>query len=143
MPSRAKKVDRDVANLPSIPRELVDVFLTGPMTGEAINAAGVAFKKALIEASLACCPDRVDRGTPGSIPIRVWMEHRFQQWLQVSANNLLPNTISDRRNTQRPRPARRLRYVHPAHGWRHIAARRQSIPELVKVVAEAILKALN
>ena len=52
MPSRAKKVDRDVAKLPSIPKALVDLFLTGPMTGEAINDAGIAFKKALIEASL-------------------------------------------------------------------------------------------
>jgi hypothetical protein len=52
MPSRAKKVERAVAKLPSIPKELVDLFLTGPMTGEAINEAGVAFKKALIEASL-------------------------------------------------------------------------------------------
>src|SRR5271165_3469889 len=52
MLSRAKKVSRDVAKLPSIPKELVDRFLTGPMTGEAINKAGVAFKKALIEASL-------------------------------------------------------------------------------------------
>jgi putative transposase len=52
MPSRAKKVDRDVARLPSIPKELVSLFLTGPMTGEAINDAGIAFKKALIEASL-------------------------------------------------------------------------------------------
>jgi hypothetical protein len=40
------------------------------------------------------------------------MEHRFQQRLQVSANNLLADPISDRRNTQRPRPAGRLRYVH-------------------------------
>jgi transposase-like protein len=52
MPTKAKKVDRDVAKLPSIPKELVNLFLTGPMTGEAINEAGVAFKKALIEASL-------------------------------------------------------------------------------------------
>src|SRR5271166_5680771 len=52
MPSKAKKVDRDVAKLPSIPKALVDLFLTGPMTGEAINEAGIAFKKALIEASL-------------------------------------------------------------------------------------------
>jgi hypothetical protein len=50
--SRAKKVDRGVARLPSIPKELVSLFLTGPMTGEAINEAGIAFKKALIEASL-------------------------------------------------------------------------------------------
>jgi transposase-like protein len=52
MPTKAKKLDRDVAKLPSIPKELVNLFLTGPMTGEAINEAGVAFKKALIEASL-------------------------------------------------------------------------------------------
>jgi putative transposase len=52
MPSRAKKLDRAVSSLPSIPKELVAQFLTGPMTGEAINAAGIAFKQALIEASL-------------------------------------------------------------------------------------------
>src|SRR5258708_2862368 len=52
MASRAKKLDRAVARLPSIPKELVAQFLTGPMTGEAINAAGIAFKQALIEASL-------------------------------------------------------------------------------------------
>ena len=52
MPSRAKKVDRAVAKHPSIPKELVEQFLTGPMTEAAINAAGFAFKQALIEASL-------------------------------------------------------------------------------------------
>ena len=52
MPNKAKKVDRDVGKQPSIPKELVNLFLTGPMTGEAINAAGIAFKTALIEASL-------------------------------------------------------------------------------------------
>jgi len=52
MPSRAKKLDRTVAKLPSIPKELVAQFLTGPMTGEAINAARIAFKQALIEASM-------------------------------------------------------------------------------------------
>ena len=53
MLSRAKKLSRDVAKLPSVPKELVAHFLTGPMTGEAIETAGVAFKKALIEAALA------------------------------------------------------------------------------------------
>ena len=52
MLSRAKKVSRDVAKLPPVPKELVAHFLTGPMTGEAIETAGVAFKKALIEAAL-------------------------------------------------------------------------------------------
>ena len=52
MPSRAKQIDRAVAKLPSIPKELVNLFLTGPMTGETINEAGLAFKKALVEAAL-------------------------------------------------------------------------------------------
>ena len=52
MLSKVKKVARDVAKLPSVPKELVAHFLTGPMTGEAIETAGVAFKKALIEAAL-------------------------------------------------------------------------------------------
>ena len=52
MPSRAKKTELVVANLPSIPKEFVEQFLTGPMTGAAIEAAGIAFKQALIEASL-------------------------------------------------------------------------------------------
>lgn len=34
------------------PRELIDQFVTGPMTGDAVNAATVAFKKALIERAL-------------------------------------------------------------------------------------------
>jgi transposase-like protein len=53
MPSRSKKVAGDGGKLPSIPKEMINLFLTGPMTGEAINEAGVAFKKALIEASLS------------------------------------------------------------------------------------------
>ena len=52
MPSKIRKLEREVGKLPSIPKELVNQFLTGPMTGEAINAAGLAFKQALIEASL-------------------------------------------------------------------------------------------
>ena len=52
MPSRAKKLDRAASKQPSIPKELIAQFLTGPMTGAAINAAGIAFKQALIEASL-------------------------------------------------------------------------------------------
>ena len=52
MPSRANKLNHTVAKLPSIPKELVAQFLTDPMTGEAINVAGIAFKQALIGASL-------------------------------------------------------------------------------------------
>ena len=52
MPSKTRKLEREVAKLPSIPKELVERFVTGPMTQEAVNAASLAFKQALIEASL-------------------------------------------------------------------------------------------
>ena len=37
------------APLPSIPKELIDQFVKGPMTAEAVAMASAAFKKALIE----------------------------------------------------------------------------------------------
>ena len=40
MPSKVRKLECDVGKLPSIPKELVNQFLTGPMTEQAINAAG-------------------------------------------------------------------------------------------------------
>jgi len=50
MPSKmTKKAAAAAAALPSIPKELLDQIVTGPMTAEAVNAASVAFKKALIE----------------------------------------------------------------------------------------------
>ena len=64
MPSKAKKVARDVGKLPSIPKELVAHFLNGPMTGEAIEDASLAFKKALVDASLNAEPRIVARATP-------------------------------------------------------------------------------
>ena len=41
-----------MAALPHIAPELVDQFVKGPMTGEAVNAASMAFKKALIERAM-------------------------------------------------------------------------------------------
>jgi transposase-like protein len=38
--------------MPSIPKELIDQFVTGPMSAQAVNAASMAFKKALIERAL-------------------------------------------------------------------------------------------
>jgi putative transposase len=76
MPSRAKKIDRELAKVPSIPKELVSLFLTGPMTGEAINEAGVAFKKALIEASLSAELSHHLGYAPGAEPDEPTTNHR-------------------------------------------------------------------
>jgi len=56
MPSKTKLKNAAIAAksaaLPKIPHELIDQFVTGPMTGEAVNAASLAFKKALIERAM-------------------------------------------------------------------------------------------
>ena len=50
MPMKTSK--KPVVDLPSIPKELIDHFVSGPMSAEAVNAASMAFKKALIERAL-------------------------------------------------------------------------------------------
>jgi putative transposase len=54
MPSRktTQAAEAMAAKMPPIPKELIDQFVTGPMTGEAVNAVSMAFKKALIERAL-------------------------------------------------------------------------------------------
>lgn len=52
MPSKTKKAAA-AAKLPSIPTELIDQFLAGAADGESINAAMMAFKKALVERALS------------------------------------------------------------------------------------------
>ncbi len=42
-------LDHNLPDRAFIPEELIDQFVTGPMSGEAVNAASMAFKKALIE----------------------------------------------------------------------------------------------
>lgn len=51
-PGSTKKAIEASAALPTIPKELIDQFVEGPMSAEAVNAASVAFKKALIERAL-------------------------------------------------------------------------------------------
>jgi transposase-like protein len=51
MPSKTSK-KKAAAALPSIPKELIDLFVSGPMSAEAVNSASMAFKKALIERAL-------------------------------------------------------------------------------------------
>ena len=51
MPIKTSKKQR-AAVLPSIPKEFIDQMVSGPMDAEAIDAASMAFKKALIERAL-------------------------------------------------------------------------------------------
>ena len=56
MPSRTKIKNAAIAArsaaLEKIPDELIDQFVIGPMTGEAVNAAFMAFNKVLIERAM-------------------------------------------------------------------------------------------
>jgi putative transposase len=52
MPRKPKTATEAQTALPSIPKELIDQFVKGPMTAEAVHAASAAFKKALIERAL-------------------------------------------------------------------------------------------
>jgi len=47
-----KAAEAAAAALPPIPKELIDQFVSGPMSAEAVQAASMAFKKALIERAL-------------------------------------------------------------------------------------------
>ncbi|MCA3107203.1 MAG: IS256 family transposase, partial [Rhodocyclaceae bacterium] len=54
MPSRKTTIAAQAraARMPSIPKELIDQFVTGPMSAEAVQEISSAFKKALIERAL-------------------------------------------------------------------------------------------
>ncbi|MCA3237828.1 MAG: hypothetical protein ING32_06465 [Curvibacter sp.] len=56
MPRKAKQNNAAIAatspGLQKIPKELIYQFVCGPMNGELVNAATVAFKKTLIERAL-------------------------------------------------------------------------------------------
>jgi hypothetical protein len=51
MPSKKNQPAADIG-LPDIPKELLDEFVTGPMTAEAVEAVTRKFKKAIIERAL-------------------------------------------------------------------------------------------
>jgi putative transposase len=71
MPSKTKMKNAAIAArsaaLLRISDELIDQFVTGPMTGEAVNAATVTFKKALIERALGAELGH-HRGYPSGAP---------------------------------------------------------------------------
>jgi transposase-like protein len=142
MPSRAKKLDRAVANLPSIPKELVAQFLTGPMTGEAINAAGIAFKQALIEASLNAELDHHLGYQPGAEKPEGSTNHRNG----VTAKTVLTGDGKVRIETPRDRDGSFEPLLLPKHARRFTAfddsivalyARGLTVREIQGYLAEA------
>ncbi|MGY6217856.1 IS256 family transposase [Methylolobus aquaticus] len=75
MPSKKTTVASQAA-LPSIPKELLDRFVTGPMTAEAVETASRAFKKALIERALGAELSHHLGYPPGSVKPEAVANHR-------------------------------------------------------------------
>jgi len=78
MPSRktTKAAQAAKAALPSIPKELIDQFVTGPMSAQAVQAVSLAFKKALIERALGAELSHHLGYTPGSAKPEEATNHR-------------------------------------------------------------------
>ena len=82
MPSKTRKAAAAQA-LPTIPKELIDQFVNGPMSAEAVNAASMAFKKAqpVVAAGMGGNPPRRLRlGQP---------EHRIRRPARLERRRLL------------------------------------------------------
>ena len=66
MPRKTTK-GKAVRTLPTIPKELIDQFVSGPMSAQAVNAASMAFKNALIERALGAELTRHLGYAPGAL----------------------------------------------------------------------------
>jgi len=65
--------------------------------------------------ALASRAHGIDRRFAGPVAVGVGMKHRLHDRLQVATDDFLANAIGDRRNSQRPRSAIRLRNIDPPH----------------------------
>jgi hypothetical protein len=71
------------------------------------------------------------------------MKVRFQHRLKDHLRGHLRDPVAHRRNTQGTHAPAFLGYFHPANCFRMVAARRHPVPELIEVILQAFLKALD
>jgi hypothetical protein len=98
MPSKKHQAAADIG-LPDIPRQLLDQFVTGPMTAEAIEAITRKFKKAIIEPALGAemrhhlgyglGEDKPDGVTNLKNTRRCRHPHCSDRWLERHAGSLV------------------------------------------------------
>ena len=87
------------AALPSIPNELIDHFVSGPMTAEAVNDISMAFKRALIERALGAELSHHLGYAPGAVKPEDAANHRNG----TSAKTVLTDTAALRIEVPRDR----------------------------------------
>jgi transposase-like protein len=112
MPRKTKSTTRTA--LPSIPKELIDSFVTGPMSAEAVNAASLAFKKALIERALGAELDHHLGYPHGAVRPESETNHRNG----TSAKTVLTDTGSVHIEVPRDRAGRFEPILIPKHARR-------------------------
>src|SRR5688572_21280766 len=80
--------------------------------------------------------NRLVRRPTRPIAVRVSMKVRLKLWFHTMFDHHLSHAICNRWYSQWPRSASHLRYLHSSD-WRGlIAARGQTIPELVEIVCQ-------
>jgi hypothetical protein len=78
---------------------------------------------AIAPASLPRRANRIERQFAGPVPIRVLVEVRLRQWLQIPFDHHLSDPVGDRGNPQRPCPSVAFWYVNSSHRRRKVAPR--------------------
>src|SRR5690606_36839944 len=79
---------------------------------------------------------RLVRRASRAVAVRVLVEVRFNELLQVLLDDGLRDSVSHSRDSESPYAAVALRDLHPLYGRWHVCARRQSIPKSIEVVRE-------
>lgn len=100
--------------LPSIPKELIDHLVSGPMSAEAVNAASMAFKKALFERVLGAELSQYLGYPPGADKPGDANNHRNG----VSGKTALTEDGPLRIDTPRDRQGGFEPVLIPKHEWR-------------------------
>src|SRR5262245_23553490 len=71
--------------------------------------------------ALASLVHGIDRRFAGPVAVRVGVEHRFKDRLQVASDDLLGRAVRNRWDPQRSRPTVRLWNIDPPHRRRKVA----------------------
>jgi len=87
--------------------------------------------------------DRVQRGTPRTVAVGVWVEHRLHLHLQSCRYHRLGDPVRDRGHTQHPDATISLRNWHRAHRRREVGPRGHPVPDPVQIVLQVGLERLD
>src|SRR6266487_1300872 len=91
------------------------------------------------EAPLPACRDRIQGRTPGTVPVRVVVEHPLHVRLQGHHRHRLRDPVSDTRNAESPGSSF-LGYLHRPDRTGEIRSRRHAVPQSVEVIHQIHLE---